>query len=154
LLAGYDRIAPVDTDEGIAGLSGNDVMLAGISQAQCYNATLSYLLGNLPPAQLRMADVLAERDGLLNIRNPACFIFPVENGCQPGDQFRADQLAEAFDSSQPFPFHKSHAQQLADRVTMTGLLATTSDLSAIWPLMAGYRHRLISRQQCPSLRSG
>lgn len=75
LLSGYDRLAasganrhrimaiglttPVDTDEGLAGLSGYNVILAGVSQAQYYNPTFGYRLENLPPAQLRMADVLS-----------------------------------------------------------------------------------------------
>ncbi len=163
LLAAYDRLATggaahhrikaiglttaPDVGEGLAGLSGNDVMLAGISQARCYNPTFGYRLENLPPAKLGLGEVLAERDGLLNIRNPACFVFPVENGCQPGDQFRADQRAEAeaFVSYAPFPFHKSRAQRVADGVTMGGLMATAIFLGVAWPLSAWRRHRLNAR---------
>ncbi len=159
LLAAYERLAaggaashrissiglttPADAGEGLANLSGNDVMIAGVSQAQCYNPSFGYRLESLPPAKLELGEVLAEQDGLLNIRNPACFVFPVENGCQPGDQFRADQRAqaEAFVSYAPFPFEKSRAQRVADGVTMGGLIATALFLGVAWPLSAWRRRR-------------
>ncbi len=159
LLAAYERLAaggaashrinsiglttPVDAGEGLANLAGNDVMIAGVSQAQCYNPSFGYRLESLPPAKLELGEVLVERDGLLNIRNPACFVFPEENGCQPGDQFRADQRAEAeaFVSYAPFPFEKSRAQRLADGVTMGGLIATALFLGVAWPLWAWRRRR-------------
>ena len=159
LLAAYERLAaggaashrissiglatPADAGEGLANLAGNDVMIAGISQARCYNPSFGYRLESLPPAKLELGEVLAERDGLLNIRNPACFVFPVENDCQPGDQFRADQRAEAeaFVSYAPFPFKKSRAQLLADGVTIGGLVATALFLGVAWPLVAWRRRR-------------
>jgi hypothetical protein len=159
LLAGYAQLAaggaasqrikaiglttPADAGEGLSGLSGNDVMIAGISQMRCYNPSFGYRLEHLPPARLEVGDVLAERDGLLNIRNPACFVFPEENGCQPGDQFRADQRAEAeaFVAYAPFPFNKSRGQRVADGVTMGGLVGTAIFLGLAWPLLAWWRRR-------------
>jgi len=130
------------TEEGLA-LSRNEIMLAGISQMRCYNPSFGYRLENLPPARLVAGDVLTERDGLLNIRNPACFVFPKENDCQPGDQFRADQRgeAEAFVSYRPFAFNKSHAQQLADGLTLSALLTLTLFLLVIWPWWTLTRRR-------------
>ncbi len=164
LLAAYERLAaggaashrissiglttPTDASEGLANLTGNDLMIAGVSQARCYNPSFGYRLESLPPAKLELGEVLTERDGLLNIRNPACFVFPVENGCQPGDQFRADQRAqaEAFVSYAPFPFEKSRAQHLADGLTMIGLLATTVVLLLVWPL-SQRRQRLLPMER-------
>lgn len=150
LLAAYDRLAAgmakhhtiraigtkaEEAAEGGLDFSGNEIMLAGISQMRCYNPSFGYRLENLPPARLVAGDVLTERDGLLNIRNPACYVFPKENGCQPGDQFRADQRreAEAFVSYRPFAFNKGHAQQLADGITLSALLTLTLFLLVIWP---------------------
>ena len=134
---------PADAGAGLSGLSGNDVMIAGISQMRCYNPSFGYRLEHLPPARLEVGDVLAERDGLLNIRNPACFVFPEENGCQPGDQFRPDQRAEAeaFVAYAPFPFNKSRGQRVADGVTMGGLVGTAIFLGLTWPLLAWWRRR-------------
>ncbi|MGB4333868.1 MAG: hypothetical protein WBJ41_03380 [Chromatiaceae bacterium] len=159
LLAAYERLAaggaasqrikaiglttPADAGAGLSGLTGNDVMIAGISQMRCYNPSFGYRLEHLPPAKLEVGDVLAERDGLLNIRNPACFVFPEENGCQPGGQFRADQRAEAeaFVAYAPFPFNKSRAQRVADGVTMGGLVGTAIFLGVAWPLLAWRRRK-------------
>ena len=150
LLAAYDHLAAgatkhhairaigtraEETAEGGPNFLDNEIMLAGISQMRCYNPSFGYRLENLPPARLVAGEALTERDGLLNIRNPACYVFPKENGCQPGDQFRADQRkeAEAFVSYRPFAFNKSHAQQLADGVTLSALLTLTLFLLVIWP---------------------
>ena len=122
------------TDEN--PVARNETMLAGISQMRCYNPSFGYRLENLPPARLVAGDVLAQQDGLLNIRNPACFVFPEENGCQPGDQFRADQRMEAvaFASNFPYPFIKSNIQKIADGVTLTSLFLTGMFLFLAWPL--------------------
>jgi len=162
LLAAFDRLAAgmakeqairaigttaeEATDEGTA-LSGNEIMLAGISQMRCYNPSFGYRLENLPPARLVAGDVLTERDGFLNIRNPACFVFPKENSCQPGDQFRADQRpeAEAFISYRPFPLNKSPAQHLADGITIGAILTLTLFILVVWPWWTLRRRLLRAR---------
>ena len=116
-------------------LTGNEIMLAGVSQARCYNPSFGYRLEHLPDVKLALGDVLTNQGGNLNIRNPACFVFPEENGCQPGDRFRAEQrdAAEAFVAYRPFLFHKSPAQQLASGITITGLVFSAFFLCILWP---------------------
>ena len=129
-------------DEDMAALTGNEIMLAGISQMRCYNPSFGYRLEKLPAAGLVAGDVFLERDGKLNIRNPACFVFPEENRCQPGDQFLNKQLREAksFISYHSYPFIKSHRQLVADWVTFYGLVFTFMILTIVWPLsiLRGY----------------
>lgn len=119
-------------------LSGNELFIAGISQMHCYNPSFGYRLEKLPPADLVVGDVLQERDGKFNIRNPACFVYSEENHCLPGDRFIIDQRgeAEAFTSYQPFPFVKSHRQVTADWVTVGGLVFLFIFLVVVWPLSA------------------
>ncbi len=59
--------------------------------------------------------MLAEHEGKLNLKNPACYVFPEANGCRPGDVFRADQLeqATAFAAYRPFDFVQPAGQQRA-----------------------------------------
>ncbi len=117
-------------------ISGNELFIAGISQMHCYNPSFGYRLEKLPLAGLIVGNVFQEMDGKLNIRNPACFVYPEENRCLPGNRFRIDQRdqAEAFISYQPFPFIKSQRQIIADWVTVGGLVFLFMFLVVVWPL--------------------
>ena len=117
-------------------LSGNELFIAGISQIYCYNPSFGYRLEKLPLVDLVVGDVFQEKDGKFNIRNPACFVFPDENNCPPGDRFRIDQPGEAnaFVSYHPFPFIKSRRQLVADLVTFGGLVFVSMILLIVWPL--------------------
>ena len=154
LLAGYERLAAggaqghridivgIKTTPTNAGLYGdidrNDIFVDGASQAQCYNPAFGYRLEKFPRGRLMLGDVMFEQDGYLNIKNPACYVFPEENGCAPGDHFRVDQkaAAEAFVSYRPFPFEKSARQRVADLVTMLSLVAVGGFLLVVWPWSA------------------
>lgn len=151
ILAGYARLAageaqnhrvhaigvktdPVTGDE-LSDEGRNDIVVDGISQAHCYNPSFGYRLEKLPPGNLQLGDVLLEHNGILNIRNPACYVFPEENDCKPGDSFRADQraAAEAFVAYKPYPFNKSRLQRIADYLTMSGLLTVIVYVLLVWP---------------------
>ena len=58
--------------------------------------------------------------GVLNLKNPACYVFGEANSCAPGDQFLAADTAaaEAFTSYKPFPFRVSSTQSIADIVNL------------------------------------
>lgn len=163
LLAGYQRLAAgavqahrisfvgIKAATGNEGLYGsvdrNDVLVEGVSQAACYNPAFGYRLEKFPQGRLVLGDVMDEADGYLNIKNPACYVFPEENGCEPGDHFRVDQraAAEAFVSYRPFPFAKSTKQRIADLVTMAGLAATATFLLLVWPWLTWRRRRAVDR---------
>ena len=117
-------------------LSGNELFVSGISQIHCYNPSFGYRLERLPLADLGAWDVLKEKDGKLNIRNPACFVYPKENLCLPGDRFRVDQRgeAEAFVSYHPFHFIKSRRQIIADWITLVSLGIVSMMLIVVWPI--------------------
>lgn len=125
------------------GLDRNDLMVEGVSQLFCYAPIFGYRLEKFPMGKLGIGDVMAERDGYLNIKNPACYVFPDENGCLPGDNFRVSQkaAAEAFVSYHPFPFAKSKKQQWADLVTMSSLILTLAYLLILWPGLLFLRRR-------------
>jgi hypothetical protein len=171
VLAGYERLAAGEfrnhrvhaigkmtdpiTGEEVTDGRRNDIVVDGISQAHCYNPSFGYRLDKLPTGNLIFGDVLSERNGFLNIRNPACYVFPKENGCQPGDRFRSDQYAdaEAFVSYRPFPFRKSTTQLIADWGTLGTVVFIGGFLSFFWPWHSWHRRHENCTHLAPRHRS-
>jgi hypothetical protein len=105
----------------------NDLLTQGISQLACYVPIFGYRLEHFPFKSLRPGPSLEVTDGVLNVKNPACFVFPKENACQPGDHFTASDISRAqrFLNYQSIAFKKSDRQILADRITQVTLVMTT-----------------------------
>jgi hypothetical protein len=106
-------------------LAPNEVFVYGASAIDCYNPVFGYRQEHYPWGPIRPGGALDEVGGVLNVKNPACYVFPDENGCAPGDHFRLDQRAdaEAFLSYHPFTFAKSTVQHVADATTELALAA-------------------------------
>jgi len=102
----------------------NDSMTQGYSQLFCYDAIFGYRLENFLQKSLGPGHILEEKDGYLNIKNPACYIFPDENNCMPGDHFTIHQKKEAvaFASYKPFFFKIPQRQRIANLVNLLFLL--------------------------------
>ena len=77
-----------------APVGRDDIFLDGRSQILCYQAIFGYRLENMPLGNLRPGPATDLRNGTYNFRNPACYVFPRENDCRPGDNFRDGQIAE------------------------------------------------------------
>lgn len=73
---------------------GDDTFLKGVSQVGCYNPIFGYRLEKLRYDNLKLGSAKQLVNGAFNFHNPACYVFPEENACQPGDNFRQDQAAE------------------------------------------------------------
>ncbi len=101
----------------------NDAIATGGSQLACFNPIFGYGLEHFPVKSLHPGPVLEEKDGLLNIKNPACYTYPAQNSCAPGDHFTVAQLeaARAFASYKPFPFSFSPEQKVANGMTLITL---------------------------------
>jgi hypothetical protein len=77
---------------------GQGALVSGLSQINCYEPLFGYFLEAFPRGALHPGSVYEQTaDGRLNLKNPACYVFPGANGCKPGDAFRATQLAQAQD---------------------------------------------------------
>jgi len=113
-------------------LSRNDAFTRGASQLACYNAIFGYSLESLRVGVLHPGSIMEQIDGQLNLKNPACYVFPQENGCAPGDHFLASQQTEAkaLAERRPFRFRRSWTQELADAVSLAGVLASLVALIA------------------------
>ena len=127
-------------------LERNDDMARGYSQLLCYQPMFGYGLERLRHGLLRPGPALAELpDGTLNLKNPACYVFPAANACAPGDHFRREQREEAtrFLRYQPFAFQRPVWQSFADAVTLAALLLIFAAL-AVTAVLAWRQHSIKS----------
>ena len=109
-----------------AEVNANNALTVGYSHRQCYQPMFGYGNENLPLANLRPAPVMSAQYGLLNLKNPACYLFPRENRCLPGAMFEVGEraAAEAFAAWKPFPFVIPAYMQTVLTVNLIALVAT------------------------------
>lgn len=119
------------TDEaGNPALTGdrNDTMADGQSQLLCYEPMFGFRLEFMPFQNIHPGPVLDNDGKVFNLKNPACYLYPAENGCEPGGHFRLDQLVELknFTSFRPFDYNRSLTQKVADVLSLLSLLGGTA----------------------------
>jgi hypothetical protein len=119
-----------------------DALAYGLSQLLCYEPAFGYNLEHFPIGALHPGPALAISAGNLNVKNPACYVFPHANACTPGDPFPATRLADAkaFLDYRPFPFAKPFWARAAD--WLSTLTASALTLAAI----AALRSRIVPKQ--------
>ena len=107
-------------------LNRNDAFLHGVSSMLCYNPIFGYRLERFPADGLALGSVLHADRGRLNFKNPACYVYPDENGCRPGDHFRTDEIEtlRAFVDYRPIRFAVSTRQTIANWASGISLLGT------------------------------
>lgn len=109
-----------------------NAMAHGYSVLTCYDPVFGYRLENLPFGPIRLAPAMYAHDGVLNFKNPACYVFPGANQCAPGDQFgvaQADAL-QRFLNYQSYDFAKPLGARLADWVSFVLLFGVP--LVGLW----------------------
>ncbi|MHC8508926.1 MAG: hypothetical protein ACYYKD_05920 [Rhodospirillales bacterium] len=132
-------VMPKISGAGVHGLhvSRINAMVRGESQLLCYNALMGYQLEHLPLGDTVTGDI-TEEDGYggLNIKNPACYLYPGENSCRPGDSFLVGQkdAALAFAAYRPFPFERPLRHDIAVWVNLGAfLLFPFAVVFCAWP---------------------
>jgi hypothetical protein len=102
----------------------NDSLTSAGSQALCHQPTFGYRLERFPFGALRPGPVGDAQDGLLNIKKPACFVYPRENACRPGDHYSAAETdaATAFAAYRPVPFAVPVLQRMAGAINIGALV--------------------------------
>lgn len=117
----------------------NDVLTQGHSQLLCYEPMFGYRLEAFPITALRPGPVMQEHNGFLNVKQPACYVYPAANACTPGDHFSVQQAQEAaaFVRYRPWPFSLPVWQRLANCVSGLTLAALGILLPTAW--FMGYR---------------
>lgn len=101
----------------------NDSFVAGATSAKCYEPMFGHRLEEYPYGPLREGPTLEVVNGLTNIKNPACMVYPEANKCKPGDHFTEDEISDARDfvNYKPFPFQMPWWQKLANGISLAGL---------------------------------
>ena len=103
----------------------NNMLIHGASQLFCYEPMFGYRLETFPIKTLHIGKVLEAEGEILNIKNPACYIWPDANNCEPGDHFIQEQIdaATAFVSYSPFQFKTTALQKFANYINGIALVA-------------------------------
>lgn len=125
-----DRVAPLMTD-GYPNMTEGDSLLGeGVSDLICYEPLFGYSLQKFPMGALHEGPALELRDGRLNLKNPACFVYPQENQCARGDEFTEAQMktAHAFAAYRPVTWKEPLIQKLANAVNVLALFALPAAL--------------------------
>ncbi len=116
-------LATRKTSDGTTFIGGNSVVARGGSQLICYEPLFGYRLEAFRVKSLRAGPVMRILEGVFNLKNPACYVYPQANGCRPGDHFSVAQqeAAEAFVHYRPFPFRMPVWQEAANRINLATL---------------------------------
>lgn len=126
-------VTPDDEPEDLGkARDRNEYMANGGSSAQCYEPMFGYLMEQFPRGPLVAGPTLSARNGILNVKNPACMVYPDANGCRPGDHFTVAQAhaAQSFISYRPFDFVLPWWQTIANWTSLAALAATLAVLGA------------------------
>ena len=104
----------------------NNMLVHGTSQLLCYESMFGYKLEAFPIKTLHPGPALEEKDGMLNVKNPACYVWPEANNCEPGDHFSVEQLQKAvnFLNYRPFRFQIPIVQKAANWANFIALILT------------------------------
>lgn len=114
-----------DAGEVVLVGNRNDLIADGVSQLACYAPIFGYRLEFFPFKTLTFGDPLSEQNGRLNFKNPACYVFPNENKCEPGDHFKlsdAESLKD-FLAYGAFNFKKSSTHLIMEMLTQFAWMA-------------------------------
>ncbi len=96
----------------------------------CYDPILNF--SDNPFHVLHRGSVWDRSDGYFNLMNPACYQYPEENGCNPGQRIAVDDAENLsrFVSGRPVTWRISTAQRIADVVSLLAVLAVLALLVA------------------------
>ena len=129
-------------------MNGRDEIMAfGLSQINCHESLFGYRHEEFKQKELLQVgqSVTQLTDGRFNLKNPACYVFPDENNCIPGDHFRADQKEEllSFISYKGYEFNMPKTQYISNWVSLVTILMCGSFLLVCWiqAVFVSYRQR-------------
>ena len=117
------------------------IIAQGQSNALCYEPLFGYRLEQYAFPPLRPGPIAAaDAEGNLNLKNPACYVYPEENACAPGDHFTTEQREQmlALAAYGDPGLAVSESRRLANKLGITTLLALLIYLLG-WALLAIHR---------------
>ena len=124
-----------ETGNAFSPVGRDDVMAVNVSQLRCYQPQFGYYLERFPVAGLVGGSIYAEKNGFLNMKNPACYTEGAANHCEPGAHFKVSEIGSAralaqFRSYAPSVSLKQRFANLLSLITVLGTLAWL--VRAIW----------------------
>ncbi|MBI3182739.1 MAG: hypothetical protein HYZ28_11430 [Myxococcales bacterium] len=126
MVPGIDYVVARVGPDGVAMsvANRNEALIASGSQLNCYEPMFGYRLEKLPLRTLEPGQVRELSSGAFNLKNPACYVYPKENGCSPGDHFTSAQRdeLERFVQRKPFAFRVPVRQRVANWASLLGLV--------------------------------
>ncbi len=137
-LAATGQVTPIDRLSVLTDAQGRrdmsirrtNQMTQGASPLFCYDPLFGYRLEGFRQGTLHAGPVIDQTSlgarTELNLKNPACYVFPGANGCAPGDTFTAAQAPAAADFAayRPFAFAKPWWAEAADWISLVSLAVT------------------------------
>lgn len=104
--------------------NGNDSFIEGGSQINCYQPIFGYSLEKFPLLNLKPGDIYEVTGGKFNFKNPACYVFPLENKCLPGDHYAESEKSTLENLSQykQVYFQKSSLQRFSTFLSLITLV--------------------------------
>ncbi len=122
-------------------LERQNALVHGYSTLSCYDPLFGYRLEKLPYGKIRLAHAMSVSEGLVNFKNPACYVYPGANQCKPGDEFTEPQAGEAqkFLNYEPYAFKKPFIAHAAGWLSLATLLAVLGTL--VWSTKAYFTEK-------------
>lgn len=126
------RIRSIGDGGSGPSISSNNAMIGGVSPRDCYQPLMGYRLEKFPVGSLQPGPAMTPAGGNLNVKNPACYLFPAENRCKPGDHFRIEEQdkAAAFLAYRPFAFEQPARQRWATWLSLMAAIGVAAMLAA------------------------
>jgi hypothetical protein len=144
----HEAHQPIPPIQQVLDVDQNGLTI-GASPLECYEALFGYRLEHFPKGALTSGSALARVGDRLNIKDPACYVFPTANHCRPGDHFTAErrEQAAAFLHYRPYPFRQPLAQRITDTVNLFAVFGLAGFFVAYLVVVARLRRAPGSRQQ-------
>ncbi|MBF0435554.1 MAG: hypothetical protein HQL77_09310 [Magnetococcales bacterium] len=116
-------------------LSRNNAVVMGISFLFCNEPIFGSLLQRFPYQPLVLGPVTTRTEAGFNMKNPACYLAPVENHCRVGGhfQFAQQQALDQLVHYRPFAFAKPQGQETMEWVSLLSVIVLV--LALLWVTM-------------------
>jgi hypothetical protein len=127
----------------------NDMIALGASQMLCYEPIFGYRLEKFPLGTLQPGSLTIEKNNYFNLKNPACYIYPLENNCSPGNHFSIGQKDEmlSFAAYHGYKFQVPLKQVIANWLSPIVLLLCVIYLFAHWGLAAKRKYLMVFKEK-------
>lgn len=105
-------------------MNRNNLFTVGASQIMCHETMFGYNNEKYPINKLHPDYVYKLADNHFNMKNPACYVFPKENNCFPGEHFKINDRKNLtrFINYESFNFKQSQFQKIANTISLSVLL--------------------------------